>query len=665
MSKVVGDIAIKVGADTASLVTGMREGTASLERFAKVGAAAAGAVKVALVALTKSAMNNIDALSKQARAAGVSVSAFQAMSLVAEEAGVSSEQLSKTLVKMQDNITNLGKGGKEQADAFGALGLSFAKLKDAKADEQFALIAEAIDGITDPAAKTSAAIDVFGKSGADAINMLGGFRAAVANATEFQAKFGLAVSDVDAANIEAANDAMGRVTTSVQGLGTAFAVALAPAIETTANAMVGWISSLTGAQAELDKLLQNSDRAAAILGTDVVLAILKSGEVSDEAAVSIQKLGAAYDGLGRDVSVATNAMGDELSNLISAGFGDLALQISDVSGEMETLQGKFDAGAISAGDYETQMSAAITQANNLLIEASKIDGVNVSNAINQMSLLTRALSIARGVAISLRAALPGGQPANATSASGAGASASAAGTMSFGLKSSPRPERAPQNVDFGAVDVGDGGGGGGGGGGNSRIAALVDSLKTEQEITAEWYAASLDALNSASEAELAAIGGKHSAIERLEQEHQDRLKGIKDMGNQWGVEAALEGGAMILGAMASTNKRAAKLQGIFAAASALMSTYQGAAKELEKGTFGFASAAAVIAKGIGFVAAIKSASSSGGGGASSAGASAAQAPQQTNIANVTWIGQATVSGFQSLTEKLNAEFKQGYVLNIN
>lgn len=187
-----------------------------------------------------------------------------------------------------------------------------------------------------------------------------------------------------------------------------------------------------------------------------------------------------------------------------------------------------------------------------------------------------------------------------------------------------------------------GGSSSGVGGGSSadprqaRLDALLESLKTEGEITAEWYASSLEALQAASDAELAALGGKYSAIERLEQEHQDRLSGIRDAGNQWGVQAALEGGAAILGAMASTNKKAQKAQAIFAAAAALMSTYQGAAKELEKGTFGFASAAAVIAKGIGFVSAIKSAGSGGGGSVARGGGSAApaaaapaQAPTQT------------------------------------
>jgi len=47
---------------------------------------------------------------------------------------------------------------------------------------------------------------------------------------------------------------------------------------------------------------------------------------------------------------------------------------------------------------------------------------------------------------------------------------------------------------------------------------------------------------------------------------------------------------------------------------------------LKKGTFGFASAAAVIAKGIGFVAAIRGVSASGGGGGVSSGGGGGSAP---------------------------------------
>lgn len=179
---------------------------------------------------------------------------------------------------------------------------------------------------------------------------------------------------------------------------------------------------------------------------------------------------------------------------------------------------------------------------------------------------------------------------------------------------------------------GSGGGGGGGGGARdeqqTRISALIESLQTEQEIIAQWHAQAQLDLMLASDAELELIGGRNEAKLRLEQEYQERLAGIKKLEQQASLEGVLSGGDAILGAMGAFNKKALKMQAIFAAAAALISTYKGAAKELEKGTFGFATAAAVIARGLGFVAAIKSAGSSGNAGGAGGGAGAGSVPQQ-------------------------------------
>ena len=169
-----------------------------------------------------------------------------------------------------------------------------------------------------------------------------------------------------------------------------------------------------------------------------------------------------------------------------------------------------------------------------------------------------------------------------------------------------------------------------------RVQALLDSLQTEREIIADWYEESLETLQMATDAELEAIGGRHEAIERLEQEHQERLAGIREMGSEWGVSSVLQGGADILNAMGSINKKALKVAKVFGAAKAWVDTLTGAAAELKKGTFGFASAAAVLAKGAAFVASIKGVSDSGGtsgsgggGGSSSSATQAASQPTTT------------------------------------
>lgn len=206
-----------------------------------------------------------------------------------------------------------------------------------------------------------------------------------------------------------------------------------------------------------------------------------------------------------------------------------------------------------------------------------------------------------------------------------------------------------------------GGGGGGGGGSNGKLDALIEDLKTEREILEEWYAESLALLNSASEAELEALGGKHEAIERLEQEHQDRMAEIKEEANRFSLEMALGAGADVLGAMGAFNRKALKVSQAFAAAEALVSTYKGAAKALEKGALGFPEAAAVIAKGLAFVGAIKGINEGGGGAARGGGATAAAAPVlPVQRIDISASGSPDfMAGMQSLIDTLSAAAGRG------
>lgn len=229
----------------------------------------------------------------------------------------------------------------------------------------------------------------------------------------------------------------------------------------------------------------------------------------------------------------------------------------------------------------------------------------------------------------------------------------------------------------GGVDVPGGGGGGKKGGAGAGIAeqlatrleALQEGLMTESEVVAEWYEQSRVTLAEALEAELLTRTEYNDAIERLEAEHQDRLGSIKEAGNKRGLQAALSGGAQILGAMGAMNKKALKASQIFAAAEALISTYKGAAKELEKGVLGYATAAAVIAKGIGFVAAIKGVSASGGsvgggGGGGGGSAAPAPAPAQAPATTFAFTLQNDPMGFgesfaRQLIDQLNATQRNG------
>ena len=679
---------VKIGAETDDLDKGLSGAEASLARFAKVGVASAAAVGAAMVALTKKSMENIDVLAKQARSLGLTTAAFQRMTMVAGEAGVESGKLSSMLGLMQRNIVELSNGTQAQVDSFNALGVSLADLQGLSPNEQFARIAASLDAISDPAEKTALSMEVFGRAGRDAINMLSDYSGKAAEAAKFQNDFGIAVSQVTSDNVEAANDAVGRLGMIMEGFGNTMAGIVAPSIEGAANAFIAWAQSIYGAEAALDGLLMNADRARAILGDELADALIQNKALIAENEAEIKNLSYIYEALARDVGVAVDSMAGDMAYLVELGFDDLAIQINDVSGEMETLQNDLNGGRISAEEFETKMADAIVKATDLLNEANAIDGVDMSSAIGQVGLLARALGIAKDVADSLRRALPGGAGAaplpTPNSDRRVGTELPVWGETSNAPTTRPNAPGVNSYGDF--LDAGtDGGGGGGGGGGGissadkvredmaARLEALMEGMMTEQETVANWYEENRLLLEEARASELLTEQEFQDQRERLEKEHQDRLSKIKEMGAAASINTVLGAGAEILNAMGSTNKKALKIAKVFGAAQALIGAYQGAAEAL-KLPFpqNLAAAATVLAKGIGFVSAIKSVNDSGGavaaggrtGGGGGASAAPAAASAQAPATTFAFTLQNDPMGFgesfaRQMIEQLNATQRNG------
>lgn len=644
MATVIGDIAIQVGADIGPLVRELGKGSAAVSKFGadaqKGGAGMALATKagialgsavvgagVALASMTSAAMDNIDALSKQARIAGVSVATFQAMAQVAEEAGVSSEELSKSIVKMQDSISNAAKGTQAQVDAFAALGLSASNFAGLKTDEQFALLAEKISGIEDPVKRTSVALDIFGKSGAGLTDMMNGYGDAVANAAKFQSDFGLAVSDIDAQQIEAANDAMGRMGMAVDGLGTLLAVTFAPGIEAIANAMMSWVAGLLSAQSALDDLLGNADRARAILGEDVANALLESKGLVVAHAEEIKQLAYEYDAVVPVADLASSAIAGLVGELLAADQVDLAMKISDAGDEMDRLNDLWSRGKIGAEDYKTQMTATMEEAQRLLAEASQIDGIQTADAVSQIGLLARALEIAHGAAAALRSVLPGGASSGATTSSGVHTGENVYQSP-LAPSTSPRPGQRP--MDLG--DYGSSGGGGGGGGGTDTTAAdfkaMQDRFATESELLQAKYDADLAKLETFRQTK-AGTEQEYNDLElQIKADHEQALADIEDKARSERFDAYSGAFGDLASLMASSNDKLFKIGQAASIGKAVVDGYEAAVSAWKQGMAiggpGLATAftAASLAKTGALIAGIASASPRGGGGQASGGGGA-------------------------------------------
>ena len=169
---------------------------------------------------------------------------------------------------------------------------------------------------------------------------------------------------------------------------------------------------------------------------------------------------------------------------------------------------------------------------------------------------------------------------------------------------------------------------GGGGGGSdqyqSNLQSLIESLQTEQETVDAWYQSSLAILNDRRASEILSTQEHNELKLALEREYQEKLAGIRDSADQYGLSSASEFFSDLYSLSGSKYDGLLKMQKTFAAASALLNTYLAASQTLADPTLGFwakfAAVAKVIAAGMGLVNAIKGGGTSGGG-ASSGGAS--------------------------------------------
>jgi hypothetical protein len=241
-----------------------------MDKMARRAALGAVALVGSVVALTRSSANQIDALAKQARQVGILTQDFQAMSLVANEAGVSTENLTNMIGLMQRNVVELGRGTASQTRAFQQLGVSLQDLQGLSPDQQFDRIATALAGVQDPAQRTALAMEVFGRSGRAAINMLDGYTDALEDARRFQEGFGLAVGQQSAQAVERANDALGRLGMGFRGLGNILAVELAPRLERFANSMIETIIQSNAIQRTANVLIGLFDRIGFYAGAAAI-----------------------------------------------------------------------------------------------------------------------------------------------------------------------------------------------------------------------------------------------------------------------------------------------------------------------------------------------------------------------------------------------------------
>lgn len=242
MSKVIGSLVARITAETSGLQQGARRGASSLQNFGKqaratanrvgaigVAGAAAGAALVAN--LTRRGLEAVDAQAKLARQLDGTIDGLRGLQLAGEDAGVSSSTLNKAVENLNARLGEAERGTGTAAGALERLGLNAEDLSAMDVDERMATIADRMQDMGLSGAQAADELRQLGIRNGEMVNLLRQGGDAIRDATTEIQAMGLSLSDVDAAKVEQANDAMSRIGMITEGLQQQFAVKFAPILQ--------------------------------------------------------------------------------------------------------------------------------------------------------------------------------------------------------------------------------------------------------------------------------------------------------------------------------------------------------------------------------------------------------------------------------------------------
>lgn len=205
-----------------------------VKKHTKVAAAALAATgvagAVALTKLTKASMVNIDALAKHADKIGMTSQALAGLRHQAELNGVANSALDMGMQRMVRRISEAAEGTGVASTALAELGLNAEYLNNLSPDKQFSSIADAMEDVANQSDKVRLGFKLFDSGGVGLINAMRGGSDAMAQAQKEADALGIAISRIDAAKIEAANDAVLRSDRVWTGLGNTLAIEVSPFI---------------------------------------------------------------------------------------------------------------------------------------------------------------------------------------------------------------------------------------------------------------------------------------------------------------------------------------------------------------------------------------------------------------------------------------------------
>jgi hypothetical protein len=254
----IGDLTVKIGADTSGLSKGVDEAKQKVGDFDKTTqgasfnmkafALAALAAAAATAVVVKRAIDAADAMGKMSQKLGISTQELSKLEYAAKLSDVSIGELQGALTRLTKGMSDASQGTGEAREAFKALGIQSQNSDGSlrSSSEVMADVADRFAGMADGANKTALAIAIFGRSGANMIPMLNGGRDAIEGAGRELERFGGVITPEAAKQAEIFNDNLTRLKTAAAGAAQRLSEKLLPVL----NDMLTYVIALNEVRME-------------------------------------------------------------------------------------------------------------------------------------------------------------------------------------------------------------------------------------------------------------------------------------------------------------------------------------------------------------------------------------------------------------------------------
>jgi hypothetical protein len=270
----------------------------------------------------------IDGQSKLAARLGFTYGEFAGLALAGELAGVSMDQIGTAATKADVAFVRASQGSAAAQAAFAGLGLNLQQLAGLNAAGRFDAIAASIAALPTEAQRAAAAVQIFGRAGAQLLPLFAGGAEGIQQAREEAERLGLTLTTVQGQDVEAMNDAFTLAGQAISGVVQQVVAFLSPAITGVVDQFTQFIGNIGGAnigQAIGEGILSGAEFLAGI--GDFL--ITNFGSVFEYFSGVGQQWGGVVDILQRTAAF--------LSGVFSAAQVGLLLVVRGFSGAFEGL----------------------------------------------------------------------------------------------------------------------------------------------------------------------------------------------------------------------------------------------------------------------------------------------------------------------------------------